>query len=65
MYSRFVIPEITEKSMIFEVFTSVQDENDALYAMQNIELSTKEKTKQMVSDILGKTVVNNVKKIIK
>ena len=33
-YERFLTPEITDKPMIFEVFTTTEDEDDALYRLR-------------------------------
>lgn len=62
---RFVTPEITDKPIIFEVFTNVNDENDALYSMCNIEMSSKNKFKQGVKNVLGNTSVSLIKSLIK
>ena len=37
VYEKFVSPTLTEKPVIFEIFTQVSDENDALYAIYNID----------------------------
>ena len=53
-YARFLVPEITDKPMIFEIFTDSQDENDALYRMWHIETSTtgliREQAKKIIRD---------------
>ena len=55
-YKRFVTPEITDKPMIFEVFTDVEDENKALWEMWHIEEdhSLKGETKKIIKNVLGK-----------
>ena len=63
VYSRFVTTEMTEKSMIFEVFTQVVNENDALYQLSNLEGSSKSKTKKVIRNILGDKVISWVKKV--
>ena len=63
VYHRFITPELTDKPMIFEVFTQVKDENDALYQLSNIEYSSKTKVKKMVRNVLGDEVINWAKKI--
>ena len=40
VYGRFVIPELTDKPMVFEVFTQVEDEDKALVALSSIEATT-------------------------
>lgn len=64
-YSRFVTPELTDKPMIFEVFTKVEDENDALWQIYNIEISKKNKVKQAIKDTLGNEIIALGKKILK
>lgn len=62
VYSRFITPELTDKPMIFEVFTKVEDENEALKQMWNIEKSTKQKIKQSIKGILSDDVIDLGKK---
>ena len=57
VYSRFVTPELTEKPMIFEVFTHVKDENDALYQIYNMEVSVSSKVKKTIKNVLGNDIV--------
>lgn len=54
VYERFVTHAITEKPMVFEIFTDVKDEDDALYAMYNIEVSAKNKVKGVLKNVLRK-----------
>ena len=63
--ARFVTPELTDRPMIFEVFTKVEDENDALFKIYNIEASTKHKAKQALHGVLGDNVIGLGKKILK
>lgn len=51
IYKQFVSPVITDKPIIFEVFTKVSDENDALYAIYNIEKSLKSELRGIASNI--------------
>ncbi len=51
IYERFVTPTTSEKPIIFEVFTKVADENDALYAIYNIEKSLKSELRGIASNI--------------
>lgn len=65
---RFTIPECTEKSMIFEVFTDAQDESDAIYAMNHI-VSTPSGTardfaKKAIKKVAGEKGAEKVKKLI-
>ena len=63
--ARFVTPELTDRPMIFEVFTKVEDENDALFKIYNIEASTKHKAKQALHGVLGDNAICLAKKILK
>lgn len=67
VYPRFVTPELAEKSMIFEVFTHVKDENDALKRMWNIEIdkSLKGTAKKVVKFLFGHEGMNTIKFILK
>ncbi len=61
---RFLTPEITDKPMVFEVFTNHQDESDALYAMRHLTVSKKEEVKKVVKDVIGEKGISVVKKLI-
>lgn len=60
---RFLTPEITERSILFEVFTNSQDESDALERVMNIEGSVKGKMKQFAKQVIGKKGQSVMKKI--
>lgn len=64
VYSRFVTPELTGKAMVFEVFTQVEDENEALYRIYNIEVSAKSKAKKAIRNVLGDDVLKLGKKML-
>lgn len=66
VYERFVTPEITEKPMVFEVFTKVDDENQALYDLWHIlkDMSLKGKIKQGLKEVMGDNLVNKIKKVM-
>lgn len=67
-YERFVTPSVTEKPIIFEVFTTVADENDALYKIYNIEKSLKREIRSIASNIkhgggyydIARTKISNI-----
>ena len=67
VYARFVTPELTEKPMVFEVFTQVEDENEALKQMWNIEMDTslKGNMKRVAKGLLGESGINTIKSILK
>lgn len=66
-YERFVTPEITDKPMIFEVFTDVEDEDKALWEMWHIEEdhSLKGETKKIIKSVLGEKAIEKIKWIVK
>lgn len=61
----FLNPEITDKPMLFEVFTDHENESDALKKMRNLIVDDSNKAKNLVKNVLGEKGVNLVKKIIK
>lgn len=67
VYSRFVTPELTDKPMIFEVFTKVEDENEALKQIYNIEIDTTVKgyVKRAAKSLLGESNTKAIKSILK
>jgi len=50
--------------MLFEVFTTNEDESDALKTMMNIEENVKEKAKQKIKQMLGSKGLNIIKKAV-
>ena len=66
---RFIQPELTEKPIIFEVFTDSQDENEAIYAMnhlvQSANAAVKEFSKGIIKTIAGEKGVSAVKNLLK
>lgn len=67
---KFTTPGITEKPMLMEVFTSFQDESDALESIANIihtpkpPPTLKSKAKGLAKQLLGESSVATFKKII-
>ena len=64
---RFLCPHITEKPMIFEVFTDSRDESDALEAISRImepPMSMKEALKDTVKKTMGEKAVKAIKKLM-
>ena len=49
---RFVTPELTEKPMIFEVFTDSTAESDGIYAMNHIVSNASGKAKSLAKDMI-------------
>lgn len=66
---RFTVSGLTEKPMIFEVFTDSKDESDALYAMNHIVSNsagkTKDAVKKMIKAVAGENGVTTVKNLLK
>lgn len=65
VYQRFLEPAVTDKPMVFEVFTDSDDESKALKIMHRLEVSTEGKAKQALRKVLGQKGIDVVKKIIK
>ncbi|OJF76372.1 MAG: 2-succinyl-5-enolpyruvyl-6-hydroxy-3-cyclohexene-1-carboxylate synthase [Treponema sp. CETP13] len=65
IYRHFLMPEITDVPMLFEVFTNDYDESNALKLMMNLEQTLEGKTKTVVKQIIGDNGVKMIKKIIK
>lgn len=64
-YQRFLEPRITERPMLFEVFTDSDEESRALQIMHRLEVSADGRAKQMVKNVLGQKGLSTVKKILK
>ena len=65
MLDRFLTPTLTDRPMLLEVFTDYHDESDALQDLNTMEISTKEKTKQAVKNLIGADTAHKLKKLIK
>lgn len=69
MVKRFTEPELTDKSMIFEVFTTDKDESDGIFIMNHLATSAAGKTtefaKGIIKSIAGESGISKVKKIFK
>lgn len=64
-YKRFIHPSITERPMLFEVFTNNEEESKALEIIMGVEVDPQDKLKQTARSILGDKGFEAVKKIIK
>ena len=65
---RFTCPELTNKPMLFEVFTNYQDESDALKLINHIIAdppSATDRVKTVAKGILGDKNVKTLKRIVK
>ena len=67
--NRFLVPELTNKPMVFEVFTDWQDESNALKKIRNTmidpDIVKKESMKNTVKSIIGETRYNTLKKLVR
>lgn len=65
---RFTTPELTDRPMIFEVFTNATDESDGIYAMNHIVTSASGKAKtfarDMIKSVVGEKGVVAVKNLL-
>ena len=61
---RFLTPEITDRPMLFEVFTDSQDESDALDMIQHIKESASVAVKEVARNILGDKGIKTIKSIL-
>ncbi len=66
---RFVTPELTEKPMIFEVFTNSSNESDGIYIMNHLTYNTTVKAKKIAKDMIksvaGEKGVSAVKSLLR
>lgn len=61
---RFLTAEITDRSMVFEVFTDSQLESDALEKIYHLKKSAKGQAKEAIRKILGSKGTERVKKML-
>lgn len=62
---RFTTPELTDKPMIFEIFTTHQDESDALQLMTHFETDAKHKLLGALKSALGESNFTTLRNIVK
>lgn len=62
---RFVTPELTDRPIVFEVFTDSEDESKALEIVNHLETSPEGMAKDAARKILGLAGVQTLKKILK
>ncbi len=65
VYQRFFEPAVTDKPMLFEVFTDSDDESEALRIMQQLEVDSEGRAKQMLKKAVGQKGFDIIKKVIK
>jgi len=64
VYERFIVPELTDKPIIFEIFTNDEDENNALVSMITRYENMQGNIKNIVKNLAGEVVVNKIKGLI-
>jgi len=62
---RFVTPELTEKPMLFEIFTESKNDSNAFQMMANVDLDVKGQAKAVIKQVLGEKGIATLRKIIK
>lgn len=62
---RFITPEITEKPMLFELFTDSENESDALYAMQHIVTNPALSVKEKILNSIGEENYQRLRRLKK
>ena len=60
----FLSAEMYDKPVIFELFTNSQDESDAIFMMNNLEISATGAAKKLARNILGEKGVKTVKGLL-
>lgn len=63
VYERFLIPDVTDRPMLFEVFTNSDEESKALELMNTLDV--KARLKKIAKDLLGEKPVKALKKVLK
>ena len=61
---RFLTPEITDRPMLFEVFTTNEDESEAIHMIRNLNVSLKGMLKKTVKDTFGEKGIQMAKKML-
>ena len=64
IYPQFTTPEVTEKPIIFEVFTDVENENEALKRMWNIEKGKSNIVKNVIKQTFGESNIRTIKNLL-
>ncbi|HFQ4952812.1 TPA: thiamine pyrophosphate-binding protein [Vibrio vulnificus] len=65
VYQRFLEEKVTDKPMLFEVFTESNDESEALEIMHQLEMCAEGKAKQTLKKVIGPKGFDIVKKMVK
>ena len=62
---RFVSPEMLDRPMMFEVFTTSEDESDSLYTIRHSVTNSSGQARKIVKNLVGSMGIKVAKKIIK
>ena len=55
---------MTEKPILFEVFTNSEEESEALRLIRNIEADASTTTKHLIKNVIGQEGVSKIKKLL-
>jgi 2-succinyl-5-enolpyruvyl-6-hydroxy-3-cyclohexene-1-carboxylate synthase len=64
VYEHFLTPEMTERPMLFEVFTTIANENEASHILRSIEKNVKGEAKKIAKQMLSDKTIKAIKKIM-
>lgn len=64
VYKRFIQPKISNKPILFEVFTDSENESNALKKILKIEKTNKGSAKNIAKQVLGRKTINTIKRTI-
>lgn len=65
VYKRFISPQLTERPMLFEIFTNVEDENKALLLVESFGRENSKGIKGVVKKVVGEKGTNLIKRIMR
>lgn len=63
-YERFLTPELTDRPMLFEIFTDSKDESDALRTVNNLNISASAVLKEAVKSTVGEKGKQVIRKML-
>ena len=61
---RFLLPEMTDHPMLFEVFTTNEDESEAIRMVCNLNISVKGVLKKVTKNVVGEQGRELIKKMM-
>lgn len=61
---RFLTPEVTDRPMLFEVFTNNEDESEAIRMVRNLNVTAKGVLKEAVKSVVGEKGIGKIKKLL-